>query len=87
MVELLPQIAENGKNVLSKFVFSGATAATYETEEVLITTSDKRSSAHASGWVGFPPSSYKDEAVGLYVMASSPFPLLLRCKRCCVSLT
>lgn len=53
------QNPENGINVLSKFVYvPGDTAGTYESEEVLIVTSEKGSSVHSSGWVGFPPSSY-----------------------------
>lgn len=56
---MLSQNPENGVNVLSKFEYvPGDTAGTYESEEVLIITSEKASSVHASGWVGFAPSSY-----------------------------
>ncbi|CAM9722151.1 unnamed protein product, partial [Laminaria digitata] len=52
---------ENAKNVLSKFVYyEGDEDATYKSEEVLITTSEKGSTVHSSGWVGFAPSSYED---------------------------
>lgn len=53
------QNPENGINVLSKFAYvPGDTAGTYESEEVLVVTSEKASSVHSSGWVGFAPSSY-----------------------------
>eukprot|EP00752_Nemacystus_decipiens_P008421 g7527.t1 len=56
---------ENGINVLSKFVYvAGDTDGTYESEEVLITTTEKASSVHSSGWVGFAPSSYAAAAAG-----------------------
>lgn len=53
------QNPDNGINVLSKFVYvPGDINATTESEEVLITTTEKGSSVHTSGWVGFKPSSY-----------------------------
>lgn len=66
--------SQHDLNVLSKFVYvEGDPAATADSEEVLIQTSEKESSAHSSGWVGFAPSSYAAPDVSFF----PPFHLLL----------
>lgn len=47
------------QNRLSRFVYDSSSASgTSESEEVLITTSEKESTIHSAGWVGFKPSAY-----------------------------
>ena len=51
-------------NRLSRFTYDPSSAsATADSEEILITTSEKQSSVHSAGWVSFAPSSYADSSV------------------------
>eukprot|EP00903_Cladosiphon_okamuranus_P006180 g6077.t1 len=50
------------RNRLSKFeYFPDSEEDTRDSEEILITTTTKRSDIHASGWCGFKPSAYGNE--------------------------
>ncbi|CAN0083513.1 unnamed protein product [Ectocarpus sp. 6 AP-2014] len=60
---------ENGLNRLSKFVYyAGDVVATSGSEEILLTSTEKGSSVHSSGWVGFAPSSYADPEGAYHVI-------------------
>ena len=51
-------------NRLSRFVYDATSPeATSESEEILITTTEKQSSVHSAGWVGFAPSSFANPSV------------------------
>lgn len=49
-------------NRLSKFqYFSGDPEATHDSEEVLITSEERKEYLHNGGWLGFKPSVYGKE--------------------------
>ncbi|CAB1115398.1 unnamed protein product [Ectocarpus sp. CCAP 1310/34] len=53
-----------GTNRLSRFKYDPDSAAnTLASEEILITSSEKKSNVHSAGWIGFKPSSYGNDAV------------------------
>ncbi|CAM9927960.1 unnamed protein product, partial [Ectocarpus sp. 4 AP-2014] len=51
-----------GTNRLSRFKYDpNSAASTLESEEDLITSSEKLSNVHSAGWIGFKPSSYGND--------------------------
>lgn len=70
------------RNRLSEFTYNPTSVeGTLGSEEELVKTSEKTTSLHSGGWVGFLPSTYKNPVSGNTALTSWCFQGRQRCYR------